>query len=237
MSSVTDTIKIATRVFFTLQFEWEGYLGDLNPYINVVPDEHTAEFFTKCKMLERKSRSAYVWLIETQTDNNPEMPEIIPADNTTFRFQVKMRSEVLSGMHIAKYDFTENVLYASNTANNKVGSDLLLTLPFAGYNISNTYVKGYMVQSGVKYYKAIQPSDNSDPHNVTEADYWKEIGSPVYISQADLRARASLSEPVDLDTVLLVEITHGAAINADYQLLDGLSQCREITYKIKFHNQ
>jgi len=56
------------------------------------------------------------------------------------------------------------------------------------------------------------------------------------MSQADLKNRSTLSEPIDRDTVILLEIKHKLSLPADYQLLDGASKCREVNYKVKLHN-
>jgi hypothetical protein len=139
----------------------------------------------------------------------------------------------LKRTHLSSYDFQHDVLYLSNTINHVVGTEILLSQPVENYNTANTYKPGYIVHSGSAYYKALQESSNSNPHPVSDHLYWKNIGSGTFISHVDLRARTSLSETADLDTIMVIEIKHSAGLQASYQLLDGTSKCKEISYKIK----
>jgi hypothetical protein len=234
MSSTIDIIKIAYKVLFSLQVEFEG--GDLaGSNITILPDPKTIDLYLKYRILGKKQKATTVVLIETLTDGvDKGKPEVPLQSNELFRFQIKLSRSFLGETHLASYNFTENVLYASNTANNVLNTDLLLSLPPPLYSAANAYEKGYLVQSGSKCYKAIQPSDAGNQHGVTETDFWKEIDAG-FISQADLRTRASLTQPADLDTMIVVEVVHNAALSADYKLLDASLKCREVIYKIKLH--
>ena len=236
MSSTTDVFKVAYKVLFTLQVDVTGYndLGSSN--ITIIPDATTLDFYTKYKILSKKQKGTIVILIETVPEGvDKGKPEIQLQNNELFRFQVKIDRSFLGETHVASYDFTESVLYASNSANNVVDTNILLSLPIQLYNAANTYENGYLVQSGSKYYKAIQPNNAGSPHGVTETDFWKEI-DPGFISQVDLRTRASLTQATDLDTTIIVEVVHSGALSADYKLLDGSLKCREVIYKIRLHS-
>lgn len=234
MSSTPDIITVAYKVLFSLQVELAG--GDLvGSNITILPDPETVDLYAKYRILGKKQKATTVILIETIFDGvDKGKPEVPLQNNELFRFQIKLNRSFLQETHLASYDFTESVLYASNTANNVVNTNLLLSLPLPLYNAANTYEKGYLVRSGSKYYKAIQPSNAGNQHAVTETDFWKEIDTG-FISQADLRTRASLTQPTDLDTMIVVELFHNAALPADYTLLDASLKCREVIYKIKLH--
>lgn len=236
MSSIIDNIKTAYKILFTLQFELEGCPDNINPYVNVVPDDDTEARYSTYRILSKKGTSATVLLIETEPEGvDRGVPEMMPENDERFRFQVKIRKEFLNRTHLSSYDFSENVLYASNTVNNVVDGNILLTLPLHSYSASDTYAPGHIVQTASLFYRAVQASSGTDPHAVSETTHWKEIDSQAFISQADLRARTSLSDPVDLDTILLVEIFHRETLAPDYKLFDGLSKCREVIYKIRLH--
>ena len=236
MSSTIDVFKIAYKVLFSLQVEVAGYNDLASSNITIIPDPATLEIYAKYKILSKKQKGTTVILIKTVPEGvDRGKPEIELQNNQLFRFQVKIAPSFLGETHLASYNFTESVLYTSNTGNNIVNTNLLLSLPLPLYNAANTYEKGYIVQSGSKYYKAIQASDAGNQHAVTETDFWKEMDNG-FISQADLRTRASLSQPTDLDTMIVVELLHNAAIPADYKLLDGSLKCREVIYKIRLHS-
>jgi hypothetical protein len=57
-----------------------------------------------------------------------------------------------------------------------------------------------------------------------------------FVSPADLQLRSTFTETIDYDTFLVLDIKHSAALNASYQLLDGASKCKEVSYKIKLQS-
>ena len=236
MSSASDTIKVAYKVLFSLQVEFEGYTDDVNPFVKIIPDASTEELLTQYKMLLRKGHGSTVLLIETEPEA-PDIgkPEIVLANNERFWFQVKLDQAFLNGTHLASYNFTDHVLYASNSANNVVTGDVLISVPLQVYNASGTYQPGYLVRSGGKYYRALQASNSGSPHGVGQAAYWKQIDGPTYVSQADLRTRVSIGRPLDNDTIMVIEVVHSPTLAADYKLLDTSSKCREVIYKIRLH--
>lgn len=231
---IADTIHIAYRILFTLQLEMEGYKDDLTPFVKILPDGATEERFASYNMLIRRQRGAYVALIDVVPEG-PDLGklEILLKDPETFRFEVQLDASLLSRCHLVSYDFLDHVLYISNEANNVVGTDVLLTQPLATYNNVDTYKKGYLVKSGGAYYKAIKESSSGDVHVVSEPDYWKLIPDNTYISQTDLRTRASFTTPVNSQTIIVAEVKHSAALSANYRLLDGTLRCREIKYTTK----
>jgi hypothetical protein len=230
-----EVIKTAYRIRFNLEFELMGMHDDLNQYLKLLSDHRTKIVFADFKILERKQKSASVSLIEVEHSGSEKgKPKVIPSENEMFRFQIKLaETSFIRRTHLASYDFTNEVLYFSNAVNHVEGPEILLSLPIENYNGANTYKPGYLVRSGGSFYKAIQESNNSNQHPVSDGAYWKGISDGTFVSHADLRARTSLTEPVDLDTIIVVEIKHSAALHASYQLLDGAFKCREVSYKIK----
>jgi hypothetical protein len=231
---IVDTIHIAYRILFSLQLEMEGYKDDLNPFVKITPDEATETLFASYGMLIRQQRGAYVALIDVVPEGpNACKPEILLKDPEVFRFELQLDASLLSRCHLASYDFVDHVVYISNAANNVVGTDVLLTQPLATYNNVDTYKKGYLVKSGGAYYKAIKESSSGDVHVVSEPDYWKAIPDNTYISQTDLRTRASFTTPLNSQTIVVAEVKHSAALTPSYRLLDGALRCREIKYTTK----
>lgn len=232
MSSAPDIIKVAYRVLFSLQLELAG--GELvGSDVMILPDPSNLDLFRKYRILNKTQKAGTIMLIETVFDGvDKGEPEVPLQANEMFRFQIKLDRSFLPETHLESYDFTENVLYASNAANNVVSANVLLSLPLPSYNPADTYEKGYLVQAGTRYYRAIQKSDNGNQHAVTETAFWKEIDNG-FVSQADLRTRASLTQPADLDTMIVVEIVHDATLPADYKLLDASLKCLEVIYNIR----
>lgn len=190
-------------------------------------------------MLQRYQKSSATFLIEVEPQGVDEnRPMFTLPDGETFRYQVKFSSGAFITLtNLASYNLDTDVLVLTNEANHKVGTEVLLSAPLAAYNSANEYKKGYLVQSGGIFYKAIKESNSGDVHGVGETAYWKSIASgDTFMSQADLKNRTTLSEPIDRDTVILLEIKHKLSLPADYQLLDGASKCREVNYKVKLHN-
>ena len=234
-----ELIQIAYRILFNLEFVLEEYTLDVNPFIKVIPDQRTSELLKRYAMLSKRQMNARVFLIETAPAGAEEdEPKIMLEDDEVFRFQVKFSdTRFFNATHLRLYDLTDDVFIVSNEADHIVGTELLLSLPLATYNASNEYFPGYVVASGGDFYKALQASNNADPHPVVEAAYWKLLTEGTCMSQADLQARSALTYPVDLDTVIVIEIKHTASLNANYQLLDVSAKCREVSYKIKLLKQ
>lgn len=231
---ISDKLKIAYRILFTLQLELDGYSGDLNQLVSIVPDAATRDLFAWHQVLPRKQRGAYIALIEVVPEGIDQgRPEVGLKEQTLFRFQVRFDNALLSRCHLSSYDFLNSVLCVSNDVNHPVASQLMLTRQLPDYNSGDTYKKGYLVKSAGSYYKAIKESNAVTPRGVADIDYWKPLVNDGYISQADLRNRALLSEAADTDALIVIEIKHEAAIPAAYQLLDGAAKCREIKYMIK----
>ncbi len=230
-----ELIQLAYRILFNLQFELEGFSGDLHQAMKVVPDERTSLLLHKYSMLEKRQKSTSIFLIETEPQGAEENEPFIALDaNEFFRLQVKFTdTNFFKGIHLNGYNFTDHVMVLSNAANHIVSSELLLSLPAVSYNAAQTYSPGFIVSSGGNSFKAIQGSSNADPHPVTESDYWKPVTTDPAVSQADLQLKSSLTYTVDLDTVIVIEVRHSNAINSNYQLLDVNDKCREVSYKIR----
>src|SRR5688572_28898358 len=188
-----EVIQLAYRILFSLQFELEGFAGDLHQAINVVPDAETSLLFNKYTMLRKKQKNVSIFLIETEPEGVDENEPIIPLEtNELFRFQVKFSDTAFfKGVHLSGYTFSDQVIVLSNAANHIVNSELLITLPAVAYNASHSYAPGFIVSSGGNSFKAIQASSNADPHAVSETDYWKPVTTDPAVSQADLQLKSS----------------------------------------------
>ena len=234
-----ELIQTAYRILFNLEFELEAFDLDIVPFLRVVPDQGTNNILMQYAMLSKSQKNARVFLIQTEPSGaEEEEPKIMLEVDEIFRFQVKFPvASFFDSTHLDGYDLSEDVFVLTNGANHTVGTELLLSLPIAAYNAADEYFPGYIVESAGNFFKALQPSNNTDPHPVTELAFWRPLTEGTYLSQTDIQAKSSLSYPVDLDTVLVIEIKHSTLINADYQLLDAGSKCREVSYKMKFLKQ
>jgi hypothetical protein len=234
-----EAILTSYRILFNIEFQLAGYPDDLRSLIKVVPDQETRERYKRYSILARSQKNATTILIEVEPQGVVENVPIFMLDqNEVFRFQVKFpNAGFFRRTHLAFYDLTDRVLFASNEANHKVGPNLLLSVPVITYDAGDDYKRGYIVESSGDFYKALKESSAGAPHGVSETDYWIEIvDGETLISQADLVDRATLTYPVDLDTVMIVEIRHKNSVTPDYRLLDGSLKCREVSYKIKLHS-
>jgi hypothetical protein len=184
-----EIIKSAYRILFAIEFELDGASYDLNPYLKFTPVKETEELISDYRMLSRKQKNTSVALIEVEAVGiSTGKPLSVPAENSVFRFQLKLTDEnFIARTNISSYDYLNKVLYLSNTVNNVSGSDILLT------------------QNG-------------------------------FVSPADLQLRSIFTEAIDYDTFLVLDIKHSAALNANYQLLDGAAKCKEISYKVKIQS-
>lgn len=226
------TFKLFHRILFNLEFELNGYRDDVAQYIQVLPDEETNRLFSRYRIMFRKCRNSYLALIEVGSEAaDLEQPKIEIMLNEVFRFQVKIRDiGFFSRTHLYQYDFQQDILMLSNEADHIEGTDMLLTRPIVDYAGGDDYRPGYLVDAAGNHYSAIQPSNAADPHPVTDSAYWKGISHGGFASQADLLPRPST---IDLDTLMVIDIKHSNTLPASYQLLDGTSRCREVSYKIK----
>jgi hypothetical protein len=233
-----EVVRSSYRILFDIELELVGVNDDLNQYLKLLPDEKTKELFVDYKMLPRKQKNANVTLIEVLADGADKgTPIIMLKDEEVFRFQVKLtENNFIKRTNLSSYDLMNDVLYFSNIINHVEGAEILLSLPAENYNAANAYKAGYIVRAGSAYYKALQASNNANQHGVNETAYWKSIGNGAFASNADLRARTSITDPVDLDTIMVIEIKHSMTLNASYQLLDSSSKCREVSYKIKLQS-
>lgn len=234
-----EAILTSYRILFNIEFQLAGYPDDLRSLIKVVPDQETRERYKRYSILARSQKNSTTILIEVEPQGAVENVPIFMLDqNEVFRFQVKFpNAGFFRRTHLAFYDFKDRVLFATNEADHKVGAELLLTVPVIAYDAGADHKRGYIVESSGDFYKAVKDSSAGAPHGVGETDYWIQIDEgETLISQADLMDRVTLSYPVDLDTVIVVEIHHSTMVMPDYRLLDGSLKCREITYKIKLHS-
>jgi hypothetical protein len=233
-----EVIRSSYRILFGFELELVGMNDDLNQYLKLLPDQKTKDLFITYNILPRKQKNSNVSLIEVLADGvDKGRPMIMLKDNEVFRFQVKLaENNFIRRTHLASYDFLNEVLYLSNTIDHVEGTEILLSLSVENYNAANTYKSGYIVRSGSAYYKALLKSNNGNQHGVSDSAYWKSISNGTFVSHADLRTRASLTDSVDLDTIMVIEIRHNVTLNANYQLLDGSSKCREVSYKIKLQS-
>lgn len=232
-----DTITIKYKVLFNLQLVLEEFDDDLDQYFSIVPDEKTKILLSRYQTLSKKQKSAFTFVTKTEHEGtNDGKPWVSLGDNENFKFQIKLKEAgFIQNTHLADYDFVNQVILVTNATVNMAGNELLITAKLVNYSSANVYPKGYIVKSGTKKYKALQLSDSTDPHGVTDTDYWEPI-IHMGISQADLVDRSSLAEPVDLDTIMLIEINSSSALNANYRLLDTKSKVREVSYLIRFQN-
>jgi hypothetical protein len=234
-----EAILTAYKILFNIQFELVGYKDDLRSFIKIIPDSQTKELHMKYAMLQRFQKSSSTFLIEVEPQGSEENKTMFMLpDDETFRYQVKFSSGAFITLtNLASYNFDADVLVLTNEANHKVGSEILLSAPIVAYNSAHEYKKGYLVHSGGTFYKALKESNSGDAHGVGETTYWKSIpAGDTFVSQADLQNRGALANPIDRDTVILLEIKHKLSLPVDYQLLDGASKCKEINYKVKLHN-
>lgn len=234
-----ELIQTAYRILFNLEFELEGYNLDTNSLVKIIPDDPTSDLLRRYRMLKRGQKSMNTYLIETIPSGiQEEVPKIMLEDDELFLFQVKFKdNRILGSTHLRSYDLVNSVFVLSNAANHIDGGDLLLSVPPQPYNSSNHYLAGYIAASGGNLFKALQESSNADPHPVTETAYWEPLSTGPCLSQADLQDRSTLTYPVDLDTVIVVEVRHSPLLNASYQLLDVDSKCREVSYKSRLLKQ
>lgn len=223
------------RILFNLQLVVEDFDGDLNQYFTVLPDASTQVLLSSHQMLNKKQKSAVTFVIRTEHKGSDDgKPWAALTEGEKYRFQVKLKeNSFLFNTHLSAYNFVNQVLFVTNTTVNMSGNELLISTKLENYAASKSYLKGYLVKSGSNNYKALQPSDATDSHSVTEADYWKPI-THVGASQADLVDRSSLTEKVDLDTIMLIEIDSSSSLHTSYRLLDTKSKVREVSYLIRF---
>ena len=229
-----EVVQLAYRILFEIKVEIEGVSGDVNQYIKIVPDVDTRLLLGRYNILTKKQKNAHVFLIETEPSGpEEESPRIELDADEVFRFQIKFTDNgKFDGTHLRSYNWADEVLLVTNEANHISGTDLLLSLPLATYNSADDYLPGFLVTSGSDSFKALQASDSGNPHAVTETDFWIQITDDTVISQVDLQQRSALTFPVDLDTIIVVEINHTSTLPAGYELLDGSGKCLEVTYKI-----
>jgi hypothetical protein len=234
-----ELVQLSYRILFEIRIEIEGVSTDTNQFIKIEPDFSTQPLLKRYHILSKQQKDGHVFLIETEPSGlEEETPRIELEVDEVFRFQIKFKDdEKIEGTHLRSYDWANDVLLVTNEANHVSGSEVLLSLPFATYSNADDYLPGFLVNSGGSSFKALQASDNADPHPVTETDYWKQITDATAISQEDLQLRSSLTFPVDLDTIVVVEIRHSPLLPPDYQLLDASDKCREVTYKINLLKQ
>lgn len=230
-----EVILTSYRILFNLQFELAGYVEDLRPFIKVIPDEQTRRLYARYGMLSRSQKSSFTMLIEVEPQGSDEnKPLFMLEDDMLFRYQVKFPNSFIDRTHLASYDLTDKVIHLTNEANHNAGSEHLLSLPIAAYDSGQEYRKGYIVGSSGNFFKALKENNSGDVHGVGEGDYWKSIfAGDTFVSQEDLKSRGAVGPDLDLDTVMVVEILHKAALPSGYELLDGSSICREVTYTIK----
>ena len=232
-----ETITLKYRILFNLQLVLEGFEGDLNQYFTLLPDEKTEALLSQHQTLGKKQKSAFTFVIKTEHEGTDEGKPWVPLRNTEkFRFQLKLKeNSFLHNTQLSDYDFGNQVLFVTNTTVNMAGNELLISAKLENYAAAKSYQKGFLVKSGSTHYKALQPSSPADPHGTAETDYWKPVNN-IGISQADLVDRSSLTETVDLDTTMLVEIDSSSALNNNYRLLDAKSKVREVSYLIRFQS-
>lgn len=230
-----EQFKTTYHTFFNLEFSLVGYGSDLNQYIRVVPDQATQDLFGAYRIIAREQKSTYVNKIQVVSEGIDKDKVFYGLEGgDVFRFQIKfVGSNFLLATNLSSYDFSNSVVLLTNEVNHTSGADLLLSASVANYNATHEYKKGYVVESGGVFYKALQDSGSGNVHPVSEANYWKVItDGDTYVSQADLKPRATLPS-ADLDTIIFLEIHHDVTVNAAYQLLDSTSKCREVSYKVK----
>lgn len=231
-----EKLTTSYKILFNLELELTGNINDLNQYVSLVPDQHTHDLYPVYKILNRYQKNSNIILIQVNSDG-PDKDKLrcMLANNEVLRYELKFAdSGFLNSTNLSGFNLDDNVIYLTNEINHIDGSTLLLSAPVEAYDPLNEYEKGYVVQSGGSFFKALKPSSNADQHGTAETDYWKAVtdgGS--YVSQSDLRDRSSLSTTIDLDTVMLIEINYSTVVASAYQLLDTTSKCREVTYKIK----
>lgn len=234
-----ELIQLSYRILFEIRIEVESIHTDTNQFIKIVPDPSTQPLLAQYHILTKQQRNGHVFLIETEPSGpEEETPRIELEVDEVFRFQIKFNDrERFEATHLRSYDWTNDILLVTNEANHVSGSEVLLSLPLPAYNNADEYLPGFLVTSGGNSFKALQASNNADPHLVSETDYWKQVADATAISQANLQPRSSLTFPVDLDTIIVVEIRHSPLLSADYRLLDASDKCREVSYKIKLLKQ
>ncbi len=231
-----ESFKIAYKILFNLQFEVTGYAFDLNQQVTIVPDADTKALYPNYRLLPKHQTNSALVLVEVIADGADKDKLKIPLEtDEVFRFQLKFSSAAFrEATHLSAYDLDTYVLFATNDINHTAGADLLLSTPVDTYNSLRDYEPGYMVQSGGGFFTALQSSNNANPHNTGEATYWKSVANgDTYVSQADLRTRASVTTPLDRDAIMLIEINHKATLQPAYKLVDAALKCREVSYKIK----
>lgn len=227
-----ELVKTKYRILFNIEFYMEDYPDDLNQYFKIFTDANTEVLIPEYRILRRKQKNSDVSLILVENEGpQTDSPGIPLQENEVFRFSVKISEHsFLNRTHLASYDLESNIISLSNQVNHAVGSEILLSRPIDSYNAAEDYKPGYLAGSGGNHFRAIQPSNSGDPHPVTDTNFWTAITDGTYVSQADLQPRPS---DIDLDALMLIEITHSSTLPSDYSLLDGSSKCKEINYKIK----
>lgn len=227
-----ELIKARYKILFSFEVTLAGYPDDSTQYIKITADPYTRKLFPTYRILSREQKNTAVILILVEPEGIPQdTPEIPLQEDEIFRFNIKIPDQdFLSRTHIAGYDLNTNILALSNEVNHVEGPELLLSRPVASYNSGDDYQRGYLVESGGGFFRAVQASNAGDPHPVTDTNYWSSISNGTFVSQADLQLRNS---SVDLDCLMVVDIKHSATLPSDYQLLDGNSKCKEVNYKIK----
>ncbi len=230
-----DTITLKYKILFNLQMVLEGFEGDLNQYFTLQADEATGAMLSHYQTLSKRQKSAFTFLIKTKHEGTADGKPWVPLQgNEIFRFEVKLKDTgFIHNTHLDTYDFDNQVLFVTNATVNMTGNELLISAKPENYSTANTYQKGYLVKSGSNNYKALQPSSPGDVHGVTDTDYWRSIPH-VGVSQGDLKDRTTLTEPVNLNTILLIEIDSSSSLNTNYRLLDTNSKVREVNYLLRF---
>jgi len=234
-----ELVQLSYRILFEIRIEIEGVSIDTNQFVKIVPERSTQLLLEQYHIVTKQQKNGNVFLIETEPSGpEEETPQIELEIDEVFRFQIKFKDKgKFERTHLRSYDWANNVLLVTNDANHVFGSEILLSLPLTAYNNADDYLPGFLVNTGDNSFKAVQASNNADPHPVTDAGYWKPIADATAISQVDLQPRSSLLFPADLDTVVIVEIRHSPVLSPDYLLLDINDKCREVTYKIKLLKQ
>jgi len=232
-----DTIIQKYKILFNLQMVLEGFEGDLNQYFSIRPSEESEDLLAHYQTLSKKQKSAATFLIKTEHAGTADGEPWVSMDGTDkFLLQVKMKeNSFLQNTHLSAYDFDSQVLFITNATVNMTGNELLISKKLESYAAGNTYEKGFLVKSGNTSYKALQPSSPGDAHGVLETDYWKPI-THIGISQADLVDRSTLTQSVDLSTILLIEIDSSSSLNNNYRLLNASSKVREVSYLIRLQS-
>lgn len=227
-----ETIQVTYRILFSVEVTLAQYPDNVSQYLRVIPDAATQGKLPDYQIITRQQKNTMVYLITVEDVVPDEDEPVIPlAADEVFRFYVKIPdAHFLGRTHLRAYPFDTEVLLLSNQANHAVGSEILLSQTIPNYNGAETYLPGYLVQTGLDFFRALQASDAGDPHGTAEPDYWQSITNGTYVSQADLVPRPAGD---DLDSLMIIELTHSNTVPIDYQFLDIDSKCKEVNYKIK----